>query len=141
MAATAEQKGHHKFDWVHRKADGSDFYAAIMLTSIVLHGRRLLHATVRDITYRKQAEKALFEQYELQRVLLSTIPAYVYVKDKDSVFMAANKNFGALVGMPENEIPGKTDYDLFPEPVADAFRKKAWKSSRPASRCSISNRT
>ena len=124
MIELARQIGHRKFDWVHRKGDGSDFHASIMLTWITLHGRELLHATVRDITDRKQSEKALFEQYELQRVLLSTIPAYVYIKDMNSVYMAANKEFAAMVGTPENEIPGKTDYDFFPKAVADSFLKE-----------------
>ena len=77
-----------------------------------------------DITRRKSAEQALFKQSELQRVLLSTIPAFVYVKDTESVYLLANKGFSeVLCGLPESEIPGKTDYDLFPAPVADKFRQ------------------
>ncbi|MDR3553965.1 MAG: PAS domain S-box protein [Syntrophobacteraceae bacterium] len=80
--------------------------------------------SLRDITERKQTELALQEQYELQRVLLSTIPACVYIKNRDSVYMAANKEFGQLAGAPEDEIPGKTDHHFFPKALAEAFRKK-----------------
>jgi len=79
---------------------------------------------LQDITERKRTEQALWKQYELQRVLLSAIPAYVYIKDVDSVYMVGNKPFSELSGIPENEIPGKTDYDFFPETVADSFRAK-----------------
>jgi len=75
-----------------------------------------------DLSDRKQAEQALLKQYELQRVLFSAIPAYVYIKDADSVYMAGNKRFSELSRMPENEIPGKTDYDFFSEADADSFR-------------------
>jgi PAS domain S-box-containing protein len=80
--------------------------------------------SLRDITERKQTELALLGQYELQRALLSTIPACVYIKNRDSVYMVANKEFGQLAGAPENAIPGKTDHDFFPTALAEAFRKK-----------------
>jgi PAS domain S-box-containing protein len=59
MIALAQRKGHHQFDWVHRRADGSDFPAATMLTPIILRGRHVFHATLRDITEQKEAEEAL----------------------------------------------------------------------------------
>ncbi len=59
MIVLARQKGHHHFEWVHRKADGSDFPVATMLTPIILRGQEILHATLRDITERKNAEQVL----------------------------------------------------------------------------------
>jgi PAS domain S-box-containing protein len=85
--------------------------------------RKGLVVVGRDITEGKRAEEALQKQYELQRALLSSIPAYVYFKDKDSVYITGNKPFSELSGTPENEIPGKTDYDFFSEMDADSFRR------------------
>jgi PAS domain S-box-containing protein len=89
-----------------------------------------LHCILHDITEKKrieaerlQAEQALWKQLELQRVLLSTIPAYVYIKDRNSVYLAGNKKFSQLCGTPENEIPGKTDDDFFPKENADKFHR------------------
>lgn len=89
-----------------------------------------MHCILHNITERKRieeernrAEQDLWTQYELQRVLLSAIPAYVYIKDTNSVYMVGNKRFSELSGTPENEIPGKTDYDFFSETDADSFRK------------------
>jgi|GEM_PF-971471 PAS domain S-box-containing protein len=82
-----------------------------------------LLSIIRDITQRKRMELELWKQYELKSVLMSSIPAYVYIKDTNSVYMLGNKQFSELSGIPENEIPGKTDYDFFSETDADSFRR------------------
>ncbi len=58
---------------------------------------------------------------EEQRALLSTIPAFVYFKDRDGNYIAANKAFADMVGIPVDEIAGKTDYDFFPEVQAASY--------------------
>jgi two-component system cell cycle sensor histidine kinase/response regulator CckA len=50
-------KGSHRFEWVHRKADGEVFHAAVVATVVNHHGKTLLHLTWRDITDRKRAEE------------------------------------------------------------------------------------
>ena len=59
--ATAMKEGSNRFEWVHRRVDGSDFPAEVLLNAIELGGRPVLQAVVRDITGRKQAEDALRE--------------------------------------------------------------------------------
>jgi PAS domain S-box-containing protein len=76
-----------------------------------------------DVTARKKAEDALREQFEIQRALLSTIPAYVFFKDRDLRFITANKHLSDLTGIPEHEFLGKTDYDILPKDNADLCRK------------------
>ena len=56
---TALREGSARFEWVHRRADGSDFPAEVLLNGLDLRGRRVLQAVVRDITERKQAEEDL----------------------------------------------------------------------------------
>jgi PAS domain S-box-containing protein len=65
MIERAMQEGSHFFEWTHRKLDGSEFLATVLLTRITLHGRTGLQATVRDITQQKQAEQPLREQMRL----------------------------------------------------------------------------
>lgn len=78
------------------------------------------HCIMVDVTEQKrledegrQAREALWEQHELQKVLFSAIPAAAYVKDIHSVYLIGNKRFSELCGVPEDEIPGKTDFDIF----------------------------
>ncbi len=59
MMAIAMEEGSHLFEWTHKRLDGSEFYAAVLLTRMELEGKRLLQATVRDITERKRVAEAL----------------------------------------------------------------------------------
>jgi PAS domain S-box-containing protein len=59
MMALALQHGSHFFEWTHRRVDGSEFPASVLLTRMELEGRTFLQATVRDITAEKRAAEAL----------------------------------------------------------------------------------
>ena len=55
------------FEWKHKRMDGEVFDAEVLLTPFDISGRKIIQATVRDISERKQAEKLLNERYkELQ---------------------------------------------------------------------------
>ena len=67
-AALAEERisvalsaGSNRFEWVHRRKDGSDFPAEVLLHSFILKGERVYQAVMRDISERKKAE----ERYRL----------------------------------------------------------------------------
>jgi PAS domain S-box-containing protein len=57
--AVAWEKGSCRFDWRHKRLDGSEFPAEVLLTSMELGDRKGLQAVVRDITYRVLAREAL----------------------------------------------------------------------------------
>lgn len=78
---------------------------------------------IRDITKRKFAEEALVEQYEIKNALLSSIPALVYFKDRNLIYITANKSFADTTGVSVDQIQGKTDYDFFPLEDAMAYRR------------------
>ncbi|MES2125985.1 MAG: response regulator [Pseudomonadota bacterium] len=59
--ALALARGTARFEWIHRRADGSDFPAEVLLSAFDYGGRQVLQATVRDITARKQIEQQLRE--------------------------------------------------------------------------------
>ncbi len=59
LIATAMREGSCQFEWVHRRVDGTEFDADIVLTLGEFEGERVVQATVRDITERKRAEAAL----------------------------------------------------------------------------------
>ncbi|MBI3948807.1 MAG: response regulator [Armatimonadetes bacterium] len=52
----AFRDGHAHFEWMHRRHDGTDFPADVLLSAFDFGGDRVLQATVRDSTERKQAE-------------------------------------------------------------------------------------
>jgi len=56
MINSAMKNGSHSFAWVHKRANGEEFHATVLLTKVKLHDIESLHvkeflqATVRDIT-------------------------------------------------------------------------------------------
>ena len=62
MINEAVKKGHCFFEWTHRRADGEDFSATVLLTRVTIGGETFLQATVRDMSAQKKAEDALKEK-------------------------------------------------------------------------------
>jgi hypothetical protein len=56
MMNLAQEKGLHRFEWIHTKADGSTFVAEVTLSSIELQNKPAIYCQWCDITVRKQAE-------------------------------------------------------------------------------------
>jgi len=71
MIETAMREGSHFFEWTHKRLNGKNFPATVLLTRMELAGQAVLQATVRDITAQKQAEEALHEEQRLLRELLN----------------------------------------------------------------------
>jgi PAS domain S-box-containing protein len=59
MIETAMRVGANNFEWMHKRVDGMEFPADVLLTRVVHGNETLIYATVRDITERKAAEHAL----------------------------------------------------------------------------------
>jgi PAS domain S-box-containing protein len=72
MMRLAMENGSHFFEWTHRRIDGTDFQATVLLSRFDSGGRQLVQATIRDITERKRAEEA-FRQASRKLKLLSGI--------------------------------------------------------------------
>jgi len=61
MIETAFRRHFHRFEWVHRRADGEDFPVEVTLTTVDLGGRRVLYVVWNEITERKQRERRIRE--------------------------------------------------------------------------------
>ncbi len=59
--ALALAQGQARFEWLHRRADGSDFPTEVLLSAFDYGGRQVLQATLRDISERKAIEQQLRE--------------------------------------------------------------------------------
>ena len=57
------------------------------------------------------------------RALADSLPICLLLKDADGHFVFANRAFLNLEGKHLDDIVGKTDYDLFPNELADSYRQ------------------
>lgn len=56
--------------------------------------------------------------------LIHTIPDLVWLKDPNGVYLACNRSFERLYGVPEDALKGRTDHDFAPQELANFFRQK-----------------
>ncbi len=97
-------------------------------------------AVLVDVTERNRAEEQLrLAQEELKRHsedlerqvaertreitgILKHMPSVVYLKDREYRYVLVNSRFEELFGATNEEVKGKTDYEVFPGKIASQFR-------------------
>lgn len=62
MIEIARKEGVNRFEWIHSRADGSEFYAEVTLSALTLQDQPVIYCVWRDITEKKAAERALVEK-------------------------------------------------------------------------------
>ncbi len=77
----------------------------------------------RDITAFKQAQAALLERDFKLSAIVNYSPAVLSLKDIDGHYVLANPNLQRIHHLTEEEILGKTDFDLYPEDIAKSLSK------------------
>jgi PAS domain S-box-containing protein len=104
----------------------------------LLKGQADPTAVVRAIHYaidRKRTEDALERERNLLRTLIDNLPDYIYIKDAQGRFLAANLATARLMGAnTPNDLLGKTDSDFYPPERAAGYRadeEDIFRSGRP----------
>ena len=69
-----------------------------------------------------ECRAALQERDLRHRTLLYNLPEKVFHKDRDSVYLSCNQNLASDFGITPEQMVGKTDYDLYPQEMADKYR-------------------
>jgi len=71
-----------------------------------------------EISERQRIEDKLRYQEELLRLVIDSIPQYIFWKDINSVYLGCNRRFALLAGVGSpDKIVGKTDFDLPKRPL------------------------
>lgn len=74
-----------------------------------------------DITAKKRAEIELIESQQRLQSILDYSPSSIYLKDLEGKIVLANQQFTKIFNRPLKDIIGKTNFDLVPGDVAEAF--------------------
>jgi len=74
----------------------------------------------------QRSEAALRERHKQLETILDNSPVGFYLKDLQGRYLMLNRQLERLTGLKKTEIIGNTDYDIFPEEIAEQL----WTSDR-----------
>lgn len=112
--ATAMATGGARFEWTHRRADGTSFEAEVLLSRCELNGRAVLQASVRDITPLKEARLQLERSEELFRAFVAASQDAIIVLGADGSIRLYNPAAERVFGWSESEMQGQPVDRLMP---------------------------
>jgi PAS domain S-box-containing protein len=116
MITVAMREGSHFFEWTHKRLDGAEFPATVLLTKSEIGGQPFLQATVRDITAQKSAETALRASEARYLAIFANAPMGIIVADvanKQNIF--ANQSACQMFGYSQEELSRLSVLKLFPD--------------------------
>lgn len=99
MVELATIQGNHRFEWIHKRADGAEFPVEVMLTSMKRYDSHFFHVVLRDITENKQAKKKL-EEIETRYQILTNRFADGIAIIQAGEYKFVNKAFSSMAGYP-----------------------------------------
>ncbi len=109
-----ENKKVSLFEARFKKSDGKKIWVGITALYIRQKNFEYMEGIVEDITAHRETEEKLFMERDYLRNLLDNIPDAVFFKDRQNRIIKVNKFYAKGMGLPPEEIIGKTDFDFFP---------------------------
>ncbi len=127
MMAAAKEKGIHRFEWVHTRADGSEFLAEVTLLAISLLGEPAIYCSWRDITaqrklqeelnnHRDHLEELVAAQTQSIKAMVDTAAAGLITIDPQGTILSFNAEAERMFGFDASEVLGRDVGMLMPEP-------------------------
>lgn len=81
-------------------------------------GKTFVGGVAIDISERITAEHALRTQQEEQQIIFDSVPAMIWFKDRHNRILRVNDRVAELIGLPKDQIEGRSTYDLYPSMAA-----------------------
>lgn len=122
MHALARQRGHHRFEWLHRSPDGRLIPVEILLTSIETEGNAQLAAVWHDLS----ANKRTLEELRLKAGALETVANGIVITNREGVIEWVNPAFTRLTGYTAAESVGRTPQVLKSGRHGASFYAEMW---------------
>ncbi|MDX8399957.1 MAG: diguanylate cyclase [Gallionellaceae bacterium] len=103
--------------------NGEIINVTISATPIMYGDTPAIISLIQDITERKLSDEKLQKSEARMRAILDNVPYLIWLKDTDGRFIAVNEAFFKITGLATpQEVLGKTDFDLWPEELANKYR-------------------
>lgn len=96
----------------HRRRDGSEFEVEISWRPFDRDGRRLLYASSRDLTYRRQAERKVLEREALYRASIEATTDGFWLVDLQGRILDVNSAYAAESGYTVEQLTTMSVVDL-----------------------------
>ena len=103
-----------QYEFTGMKKDGSKIECETFVLFIPYKWGFAIHGMLRDITVRKRIDEELQRHRSDLQIVLNSIPTSVFYIDRDHRFVTANNSFCKSLGLPMEQIIGKTLPELFP---------------------------
>ena len=113
MMRVCMESGSNRFEWMHQKADGEDFWVEVVLTRLDMNGATVIHTAWRDITAQKNYKQTLENKNTELAVMLEQVriaqQEAEHAVQARSTFLA---NMSHEIRTPMNAIMGMTGLTL-----------------------------
>ena len=105
------------------RSNNEEFQVEISISTMKIKEKWHAVGMVRDITEQLQAREIQARLVSQYTAMINTVPALIYIKDKELKYVEVNESFCTLIGKARGEIIGKTVYDVYPPDIAEAQRR------------------
>ncbi|MDD5680319.1 MAG: PAS domain-containing protein, partial [Candidatus Omnitrophica bacterium] len=112
MMKVAMEKGSHFFEWVHKRRNGEEFPANVLLSRMQLENQSILLATVRDTSDYKKAEEKLKQMAAEWDRTFNAISDSIFIQDANHTIIRVNAAFAKMMHAKPEDLIGKKCYEL-----------------------------
>jgi diguanylate cyclase (GGDEF)-like protein/PAS domain S-box-containing protein len=131
MFATLAERGTWAGEMWNRRKDGELFSELLTVTAVRGVDGAISNyvGVITNITEQKRQQEALLQpqrladQENLYRVVFDALPINVFVKDADLRYLMVNDQAAAFLGLPKDQVLGRSDHDLLPVETAQRLRQ------------------
>src|SRR5512140_971416 len=113
MIEKAMREGSHLFEWTHKRINGEEFPAIVLLTRVEIAGKQFLQATARDITERKRAEEHLARLHQQNELILCSAAEGILGLDLQGRHTFVNPAAARMLGYEVEELLGRPSHSTW----------------------------